>query len=45
MEELKQAIEALIEDRDRWRKIAEKALVELQTAVKLLENLRDSVHD
>ena len=39
MEELKQAIEALIADRDRWREIAERALEELKKAVALLETV------
>lgn len=45
MEELKQAIDALIADRDRWREIAERAISELETAVKLIENVGSAVRD
>lgn len=45
MEELQKAIEALIADRDRWRSIAERAIHELETAVKLIENVGSPVRD
>ena len=45
MEELKQAIEALIADRDRWRTIAEDAIKQLDTALKLIENVGKAIHD
>lgn len=45
MEELQKALEALIADRDRWRTIAEKAISELENAVKMLETLNGAIHD
>jgi hypothetical protein len=45
MEELQKAIEELIADRDRWRSIAERAIHELETAVKLIENVGSPVRD
>ena len=45
MEELQKALEALIADRDRWRSIAEKAISELENAVKLLETLNGALND
>ena len=45
MEELQKALEALIADRDRWRAIAEKAISELENAVKLLETLNGALND
>ena len=45
MEELQKALEALIADRDRWRSIAEKAISELENAVRLLETLNGALND
>ena len=45
MEELQKALEALIADRDRWRTIAEKAISELENAVKMLETLNGALND
>jgi hypothetical protein len=45
MDELQKAIEALIADRDRWRSIAEKAITELENAVKLIETIGGKPRD
>ena len=45
MEELEKAIDALVADRDNWRRIAEKALEELKKAVALLETVNGARHD
>lgn len=37
-------VRAVEADRDRWRSIAERAMENLETAVKLLEDLRQAVH-
>jgi hypothetical protein len=38
-------IEAVEADRDRWRSIAERAMENLETAVKLLETLNGALND
>lgn len=43
--EAAQYIEAVEADRDRWRSIAEKAISELENAVKLLETLNEALND
>ena len=45
MDELQKAVEALVADRDRWRTIAEKAISELERAVKMLETLNGALND
>lgn len=45
MQDLEQALDALIADRDNWRRIAEQALEELKKAVALLETVNKARHD